>query len=57
MTIGALLVPITALTLPLYLTYAKAHLINSLWGMVLPSMISPVGIYLMKVYVDISVPP
>ncbi len=56
LTIAALLVPITALTLPLYLTYAKAHLINSLWGMVLPSMISPVGIYLMRVYVDISVP-
>ncbi len=56
MIIAALLVPITALTVPLYLTYAKAHLINSLWGMVLPSMISPVGIYLMRVYVDISVP-
>jgi multiple sugar transport system permease protein len=40
----------------LYLTYAKAHLINSIWGMILPSMISPVGIYLMKVYTDISVP-
>ena len=56
LTLGALLVPITALTLPLYLTYAKAHLINSIWGMILPSMISPVGIYLMKVYTDISVP-
>ena len=54
--IGALLVPITALTLPLYLAYAKAHLINSLWGMVLPSMVSPVGIYLMRTYVDLSVP-
>jgi multiple sugar transport system permease protein len=56
LTIAALLVPITALTLPLYLTYAKAHLINSIWGMILPSMISPVGIYLMRTYVDISVP-
>ena len=56
LTLGALLVPITALTLPLYLTYAKAHLINSIWGMILPSMISPVGVYLMKVYTDISVP-
>ena len=56
LTLAALLVPITALTLPLYLTYAKAHLINSIWGMILPSMISPVGIYLMKVYTDISVP-
>ena len=39
--IAALLVPITAITLPLYLTYAKVHLINSIWGMVLPSMVTP----------------
>jgi multiple sugar transport system permease protein len=54
--IGALLVPITALTVPLYLTYAKAHLINSIWGMILPSMVSPIGVYLMRTYADISVP-
>jgi multiple sugar transport system permease protein len=54
--IAALLVPITALSIPLYLTYAKAHLINSIWGMVLPSMVSPIGVYLMRTYADISVP-
>jgi multiple sugar transport system permease protein len=54
--IAALLVPLTALTIPLYLTFAKAHLINSIWGMVLPSMISPIGVYLMRTYADISVP-
>ena len=54
--IGALLVPVTALTVPLYLAYANAHLINSIWGMVLPSMISPIGVYLMRTYADISVP-
>jgi multiple sugar transport system permease protein len=54
--IAALLVPITAITLPLYLTYAKVHLINSIWGMILPSMVSPVGVYLMKVFVEVSVP-
>jgi multiple sugar transport system permease protein len=54
--IAALLVPITALSIPLYLTYAKAHLINSIWGMVLPSMISPIGVYLMRTYAQISVP-
>jgi multiple sugar transport system permease protein len=56
LAIAALLVPVTALTLPLYLTYAKAHLINSIWGMVLPSMVSPIGLYLMRVYADLSVP-
>jgi multiple sugar transport system permease protein len=56
MIIISLLVPITALSIPLYLTYAKAHLINTIWGMVLPSMISPVGVYLMRTYADLSVP-
>jgi multiple sugar transport system permease protein len=54
--VGALLVPIAAITVPLYLVYAKAHLINSIWGMVLPSLVSPVGVYLMRTYVDLSVP-
>jgi multiple sugar transport system permease protein len=52
----ALMVPITAITLPLFLLYTKVHLINSIWGMVLPSMISPVGMYLMRTYVRMSVP-
>ncbi|MBO0883719.1 MAG: carbohydrate ABC transporter permease, partial [Mycobacterium sp.] len=53
---AALLVPISAITLPLFLVYTKVHLINSIWGMILPSMISPVGMYLMWVYARISVP-
>ncbi len=56
LVIAALLVPITAITIPLYLTYAKAHLINSIWGMILPSLVSPVGVYLMRTYVEVSVP-
>src|SRR5207244_336049 len=54
--VGALLVPVGAITLPLYLVYAKAHMINSIWGLVLPSMVSPVGVYLMRTYVELSVP-
>lgn len=55
-TISALLVPIAAITLPLYLSYAKVHLIDSIWGMILPAMVSPIGVYLMKVFVEVSVP-
>lgn len=54
--VGTLLVPIAAITLPLYLVYAKVHLIDSVWGMILPSLVSPVGVYLMRTYVDLSVP-
>jgi multiple sugar transport system permease protein len=54
--ISALLVPVTAITLPLYLVYAKIGMINSIWGMIVPSMISPVGVYLMRTFIDTSVP-
>jgi multiple sugar transport system permease protein len=56
LVMSALLVPISALGLPLYLVYAKVGLINSIWGMLLPSMVSPVGVYLMKVFIDASIP-
>ncbi len=54
--IAGLLVPITLIAVPLYLAYAKVHLINSIWGMILPSMVSPVGLYLMRTYVELSIP-
>lgn len=54
--LAALLVPIAAITLPLYFVYARVGLINNIWGMILPSMVSPVGILLMRVFVQGSVP-
>jgi multiple sugar transport system permease protein len=54
--IAGLLVPITLVAVPLYLAYAKVHLINSIWGLILPSMVSPVGLYLMRTYVELSIP-
>ncbi|HWD68737.1 MAG TPA: carbohydrate ABC transporter permease [Solirubrobacteraceae bacterium] len=56
LVMATLLVPITALALPLFLVYAKVGLINSVWGMILPSMVSPVGVYLMRNYIDAYVP-
>ena len=56
LVMATLLVPITSVALPLYLVYAKVGLINSIWGMVLPSMVTPVGVYLMRTFVDATVP-
>lgn len=53
---STLLVPISALALPLFLVYAKVGLVNSVWGMILPSVVSPIGVYLMRAYIDASVP-
>ncbi|MCO5999049.1 carbohydrate ABC transporter permease [Actinoallomurus rhizosphaericola] len=56
LVMSTLLVPVSAISLPLFLVYAKVGLVNSIWGMILPSMVSPVGIYLMRTYIDASVP-
>lgn len=56
LVMSTLLVPITSIALPLFLVYTKVGLVNSVWGMILPSMVSPVGIYLMRTFIDASVP-
>ncbi|WP_017935016.1 carbohydrate ABC transporter permease [Nocardioides sp. Iso805N] len=56
LVMATLLVPLTAIALPLFLFYSKVGLVNSVWGMILPSMVSPIGIYLMRTFIDASVP-
>ena len=53
---AALLIPIAAFAVPLYLVYAKVHLDSTVPGIVIPFMISPVSVYLMRVYAGGSVP-
>lgn len=54
--IAALLVPLTAIAYPLYLVYSRIGMINSIWGMILPSLVAPVGVYLMRTFIDAAVP-
>lgn len=54
--LGANLVPSTALVLPLYLLMSRFGLTNTVWAVLLPSMVSPFGVYLARVYASASVP-
>ena len=54
--LGAILVPVTALALPLYLLMSKVGLANTYWSVLLPSMVSPFGVYLSRIYASASVP-
>ena len=54
--LGGVLVPGTALALPLYLLMSKVHLTNSYWSVLLPSIVSPFGVYLARVYATSAVP-
>jgi multiple sugar transport system permease protein len=48
--LGGVLVPATALALPLYLLMSYLHLTNTYWSVFLPSMVSPFGVYLARIY-------
>ena len=49
-TLGAIMIPIAALTVPTYLLFAEAQLTDTYWAIILPSLASPFGVYLMRVY-------
>ncbi|MBO9590278.1 carbohydrate ABC transporter permease [Devosia sp.] len=54
--LGAVMIPQTALVVPLFLLVTSMGLVNTPWAFILPSMVSPFGVYLMKSYIDESVP-
>jgi multiple sugar transport system permease protein len=47
--VGVLL-PQAATALPLYLAASKAHLVNTYWSVLVPSLVSPFGVYLARVF-------
>lgn len=54
--LGGVLVPATALALPLFLLFSKAHMANTFWSVFLPSLVNPFGVYLGRIYAAASVP-
>ncbi|AMM21424.1 ABC transporter permease [Frondihabitans sp. PAMC 28766] len=54
--LGSVMVPLTALVIPTFLLLAQVHLINTTWSVILPSLLSPFGVYLMQVYATDAVP-
>ncbi|MGW2208854.1 carbohydrate ABC transporter permease [Streptomyces sp. NPDC001781] len=54
--LGGVLVPATALALPLFLMFAAVDATNTFWSVFLPSVVSPFGVYLSRVFAAASVP-
>lgn len=53
---AGLLLPIALLTIPLYLVFHGLGLTNSMWAIIIPSCVSPFGVFLGRVYAQSSVP-
>lgn len=54
--IGAVAVPGTALAVPTFLMFSEMGLTNTPWAVIIPSLISPFGLYLMWIYSAESIP-
>nr|WP_246247695.1 carbohydrate ABC transporter permease [Cellulomonas septica] len=54
--LAGVLVPGVVLAVPQYLLLAEVNLTNTYWSVLLPSLISPYGIYLCRIYAGASVP-
>jgi multiple sugar transport system permease protein len=56
LVLGAVMVPATALAIPTYLLFSQVGLVNTPWAVILPSLVNPFGLYLMRIYAQDAVP-
>ena len=56
LVLGSVFVPATILAVPLYFMLGQLGLSNSLWAVLLPALVNPFGVYLMRVYAERAVP-
>lgn len=54
--LGSVMVPLTALVIPTFVMLSNLRLTDTIWAVILPSLLSPFGVYLMRVYVASAVP-
>lgn len=54
--LGSVMVPLTALVIPTFVLLAEMDLVNTRWAVILPSLLSPLGVYLVRVYTQDVVP-
>lgn len=54
--LASVMVPATALVIPTYVLFNNLGLTNTVWAVILPSLLSPFGVYLMRVYIQDAIP-
>lgn len=56
MVLGGVLVPGTAVALPLFFLFSTIGLTNTYWAVLIPSLVSPFGLFLASIYAGAAVP-
>jgi multiple sugar transport system permease protein len=57
LVLGSVFVPATVFAVPLYLLLSRSGLSNSLLAVILPALVNPFGVYLMRIYAKQAVSP
>ena len=50
--LATLMVPVAALLAPLYLMVKSMGLLNTYWGLILPMVVSPLGVFMMRQFIS-----
>lgn len=50
--LSGLLLPIVLLTVPLYLVFLRLGLVDTMWAIIIPSCVSPFGVFLGRIYAE-----
>lgn len=53
--LGGVLVPATATALPMFLLFSQMGIANTYWSVLIPSLVSPFGLFLCRIYAQASV--
>ncbi|WP_372338109.1 carbohydrate ABC transporter permease [Microbacterium sp. MPKO10] len=53
--LGGVLVPATATALPLFLLFSQLGMANTYWSVLIPSLVSPFGLFLCRIYAQATV--
>lgn len=54
--LGSVMVPLTALVIPTFIMLSGLQLTNTVWSVILPSLLNPFGVYLIAIYTRDAVP-
>jgi multiple sugar transport system permease protein len=54
--LGSVMVPLTALVVPTFVLLHGIQLTNTVWAVILPSLLNPFGVYLVRVFAQDAIP-
>jgi multiple sugar transport system permease protein len=55
MILSTMMIPFQVIMIPLFIMMARLHMVNTYWGMIVPAIVTPFGIFMMRQFM-LSIP-